>query len=69
MESVHRALKIARDPSHSRASQVLARLIEALKHDHPIRLSELDDLGYDDCHLALQLILDWRVARHYFDRL
>jgi hypothetical protein len=69
MESIHRALKIVRDPSRGGAGQVLARLIEALKHDHPISLSELDALGYDDCHLALQLILDWRVARHYFDRL
>jgi hypothetical protein len=69
MESIHRALDIIRNQSKSDSAKVLRRLMDALKHDHPIRPSELDALGYDDCQLALQLILDWRVARHYFARL
>jgi hypothetical protein len=69
MQSIHRTLDIIRNQSDSDTAKVLSRLIDALKHDHPIRPSEFDALGYDDCQLALQLILDWRVARYYFARL
>lgn len=69
MESIRQAKEIIRNRSESDLAKVLILLIEALKNDQAIRLSVLDSLGYEDCQRSLQLILDWRVARHYYDRI
>jgi hypothetical protein len=73
MESVSRVLLAIRQAEHlgnaSQRIEVFQQLMKSLTLDHPIHLSRLDALGYDDCQLALQAILDWRIARHYAERL
>ena len=68
MDSFDRALHIIREQT-SASAHVLEQVIHALQHDHPLHPSLFDELSYEDCRLALQLVLDWRVVRYYFARL
>jgi hypothetical protein len=53
----------------SQRELVFRQLIQSLTKDQPIKLSILDELSHEDCKLALQAVLDWRIARHYAHRL
>ena len=68
MESSNRALHIIRHQT-SASAPVYEQLIQALQHDRPLLPSLFDQLSYDDCQMALELILDWRIVRHYYERL
>ena len=68
MDSFNQALHIIRYEKTASA-HVFEQVILALQHDHPLHPTLFDQLGYEDCRLALQLILDWRVVRHYYARL
>lgn len=68
MDSFIRALKIVKE-DRSERGEWFNNMLETLQNGGVIDVNRFDLLGYDDCCLATQLIVDWRVVRYYFDRL
>lgn len=48
----------------SETGQVFSRLMSALEHDEVFPLHELYELSHAHFQLALELLQEWRLARH-----
>lgn len=64
-----RALKRVRhrlqaDPA-APASRVLAQLVLALESQHSLDVKSLYELDFDDFELALAVLREWRLERHF----
>ena len=65
MTAIKKARKYMTANPSSESTQTLARLILALEADQVFTLQDLYKLDYDTFLLALDLIRDWRLDRHY----
>ena len=65
MRAIKEARKyIERHPDHTDA-KTLSRLVLALESECTFGLTGLYDLGYERFRLALQILEEWRLDRHY----
>jgi hypothetical protein len=60
-------LIILQDPS-SPAAQIFFALISALESESEFVLGHLYTLGYEDFHLAVSVIKEWRLDRYYLGK-
>lgn len=58
---------IANDPS-SRSAQIFAELTQALKNESEFLLEHLYTLSYEEFHLAVTVIKEWRLDRYYLGK-
>jgi hypothetical protein len=65
MTAIKKARKYMTSNPGSESTETLARLILALEADQVFTLQDLYKLDYDTFLLALDLIRDWRLDRHY----
>lgn len=65
MRAIKEARKyIERHPDHTDA-KTLSRLVLALESEGTFGITGLYDLGYERFRLALQILEEWRLDRHY----
>jgi hypothetical protein len=51
--------------SGSPAAEALARLSQAVAKEDKLALSDLYSLDWDSFELAIEVLRDWRIDRHY----
>ncbi|MDR2128615.1 MAG: hypothetical protein LBP52_06070 [Burkholderiaceae bacterium] len=65
MRAIKEARKyIERKPDQPDA-KTLAKLVLALESEGPFQIAEIYELGYERFRLALQILEEWRLDRHY----
>lgn len=65
MLSIKKARKLIEDKPHDDAARVLAELVQALENEQPFVLGRLYDLDYKRFELALEIMAEWRLDRHF----
>jgi hypothetical protein len=69
MNNIKKVAKYVASRPETREAKALLELAIALETNAPYKLSALYDLDHDEFRLALGLIDDWRLDRHYLSRL
>lgn len=65
MLAVKRARKLIQASPESSGAKTLAALVIALESDQAFALSQLYSLSYSEFELALEILGEWRLDRHY----
>ena len=65
MNEIKKARKLIEADPHSGAAKTLARLVRALESDEQFNVGDLYKLSYDDFHLAIDILKEWRLDRYY----
>ena len=65
MLAVKKARKLIQTSPESPGSKTLAALVIALESDQAFALSQLYSLSYSQFELALEILGEWRLDRHY----
>lgn len=65
MLSIKKARKLIEDKPHDDAARILAELVQALENELPFVLGRLYDLDYKRFELALEIMAEWRLDRHF----
>ncbi len=69
MNNIKKVAKYVADKPESAESKVLLELAIALETSAPYQLTALYELNQEAFRLALGMIDDWRLDRHYLSRL
>lgn len=68
MNAIKRARKfVAKNPLTEEAA-TLARLVVALESDEKFELGDLYRLDHDSFDLAIEILKEWRLDRHYMGK-
>lgn len=65
MLAIKKARKLIESNPESKTSSVLAGLVLSLETNSSYQLGHLYDLDYKDYELAVDIIREWRLDRHY----
>lgn len=65
MLAVKKARKLIQASPESPGAKTLAALVIALESDQAFPLSQLYSLSYSQFELALEILGEWRLDRHY----
>ena len=65
MLAIKKARKLIESNPESKTSSVLAGLVLSLETNSSYQLGNLYDLDYKDYELAVDIIREWRLDRHY----
>lgn len=66
MNALKHALEAARGRTANASSEIFRELLAALETGSPISLTRLYELDYNEFHLAVGAIKDWRLHRYHF---
>jgi hypothetical protein len=69
VNAIKKAAKYIYKNPDAPGAKVLASLARAIESNEPYALGPLFDLHHDEFQLALGMIKDWRVDRHYLSKL
>lgn len=69
MNAIKKAAKYIYKNSDAPGARVLTNLARAIETNEPYALAPLFDLNQEEFQLALGMIKDWRVDRHYLSKL
>ncbi len=58
----------AHAPSNETGSEIFRQLLDALEHDTPFDLQQLDRLSYADFDIAINALKEWRSQRYVWMR-
>lgn len=65
MLAIKKARKIIKSDPESRTSSILSGLVLALETNASYQLGSLYELDYKNYELAVDIIKEWRLDRHY----
>lgn len=65
MRAINKAMKVIETTPESDEARALQDLVLALESGEPYRVSRIYELDYKHYELALGIIADWRLDRHY----
>jgi hypothetical protein len=65
MLAIKKARKFIESKPEESASRTLADLVQSLEHDTAFSLGQLYELDYKRFELALEIMTEWRLDRHY----
>jgi hypothetical protein len=65
MLAIKKARKLIEDKPNDEAAPVLAEFVQALENDQAFVLGRLYDLDYKRFELALEIMAEWRLDRHF----
>lgn len=65
MLAIKKARKLIEDKPQDDAARILAELVQALENEQPFVLGRLYDLDYKRFELALEIMAEWRLDRHF----
>ncbi len=65
MRAIKEARKLIEKSPHSQAARILSRLVLALESEGECQISDIYLLDYDHFKLALEILQEWRLDRHY----
>ncbi len=65
MIALKKARKLIENHTGKPKAEILSRLVLALESEVPFQLSDLYRLDYDDFHLAMEIMAEWRLDRYY----
>jgi hypothetical protein len=69
VNAIKKAAKYIYKNPNEPGAKVLTSLARAIESNEPYALGPLFDLHHDEFQLALGMIKDWRVDRHYLSKL
>lgn len=69
MKAIQDLHRYVRQHPGTSSSATLTRISKRLRKEEPLLLSELYSLDWDGFQLAIGLLRDWRIDRHYADRI
>ena len=65
MSALKQARKLIEKHPDGKEAQALSKLVVSLETDQAISLKEIYDLDYEAFQLAMDVMRDWRIDRHY----
>ncbi|OGB17416.1 MAG: hypothetical protein A3E51_12840 [Burkholderiales bacterium RIFCSPHIGHO2_12_FULL_67_38] len=65
MIALKKARKLIENHAGKPKAEILSRLVLALESEVPFQLSDLYRLDYDEFHLAMEIMAEWRLDRYY----
>ena len=65
MSALKQARKLIEKHPGGKEAQALSKLVVSLETDHAISLKEIYELDYEAFQLAMDVMRDWRIDRHY----
>lgn len=65
MFAIKKARKLIESDPESKTASILSALVVALETNASYQLGNLYELDYDNYELAIDIIKDWRLDRHY----
>ena len=65
MRAIKEARKLIEKSPKSQAALTLSQLVLALESESDYRLTDIYQLDYDHFKLALEILQEWRLDRHY----
>ena len=65
MIALKKARKLIENHAGKPKAEILSRLVLALESAVPFQLSDLYRLDYDEFHLAMEIMAEWRLDRYY----
>ena len=68
MNAIKKTRKLIESDPTSESAQILAQLVRALESDEKFDLAGLYKLGYDEFHIAIDVLKEWRLDRYYMGK-
>jgi hypothetical protein len=68
MNAIKKARQFIEADSLSDSAKTLARLVRALESNEKFELGELYELDYDQFHLGIDILKEWRLDRYYMGK-
>ena len=65
MSALKQARKLIEKHPSGKEAQALSKLVVSLETDQAISLKEIYELDYEAFQLAMDVMRDWRIDRHY----
>ena len=65
MNEIKKARRLIEANPHSDAAKTLASLVRALESEEKFDLTAMYKLNYDNFHLAINILKEWRIDRYY----
>lgn len=65
MRAIKEARKLMEKSPDSSGAKILSRLVLALESEGNFQITELYQLDYNDFKLAMEILQEWRIDRHY----
>jgi len=65
VNEIKKARRLIEADPQTEAAKILAGLVRALESDEKFSLGDLYKLSFDDFHLAIDVLKEWRLDRYY----